>query len=129
METRKQLVGMRARNCAAKIFRFTAPILLIASLLVLYAWPKNKSEENQATAGAVFNDPLVLVLTPQTRVSRTDKEISQLQQRIRESRNLELWLEKLGWAFVAKARESFDPGFYKLAEQCARCLEKRNPQS
>ena len=38
-------------------------------------------------------------------------------------------LEQLGWAFVAKARESFDPGFYKLAEQCARCIEKRNPQS
>ena len=38
-------------------------------------------------------------------------------------------LEQLGWAFVTKARESFDPGFYKLAEQCARCIEKRNPQS
>ena len=30
---------------------------------------------------------------------------------------------------MAKARESFDAGFYKLAEQCARCIEKRNPQS
>ena len=30
---------------------------------------------------------------------------------------------------LPKARESFDPGFYKLAEQCARCIEKRNPQS
>src|SRR4029078_3555825 len=37
--------------------------------------------------------------------------------------------ERLGWAFVAKARESFDPGFYKLAEQCAHSIEKRNPQS
>src|SRR4030095_3080603 len=37
--------------------------------------------------------------------------------------------EHLGCALVAKARESFDPGFYKLAEQCARCIAKRNPQS
>ncbi len=69
------------------------------------------------------------MLGPQTDKSRTDREISQLQQRIREGRNVELWLDRLGWAFVAKARESFDPGFYKLAEQCARSIEKRNPQS
>ena len=69
------------------------------------------------------------MLTPQTGDSRTDKEISRLQQQIRNGRNLQLGLEQLGWAFVTKARESFDPGFYKLAEQCARCIEKRNPQS
>ncbi len=129
METRKQPISMRAHNCAAKVFRSVAPLLLIASLLVLYARPKNKSEANQTTAAAIFDDPLALVLTPQTSDSRIDKEISQLQQRIRDGRNIELWLERLGWAFVAKARESFDPGFYKLAEQCARSIEKRNPQS
>src|SRR6266480_1371010 len=129
METRKQPISMRAHNCAAKVFRSVAPLLLIASLLVLYARPKNKSEANQTTAAAIFDDPLALVLTPQTSDSRIDKEISQLQQRIRDGRNIELWLERLGWAFVAKARESFDPGFYKLAEQCALSIEKRDPQS
>jgi len=69
------------------------------------------------------------VLTPQAGESRADKEISQLQQRVREGRNVELWLDRLGWAFVEKARESFDPGFYKLAEQCARAIETRDPQS
>jgi hypothetical protein len=29
------------------------------------------------------------------------------------------------WLFVKQARLSFDPGFYKLAEQCAACLEAR----
>src|SRR5262249_10496500 len=57
------------------------------------------------------------------------QEISRLQQRIREGRDIELTLEQLGWAFVTKARESFDAGFYKLAEQCALGIEKRNPQS
>src|SRR5437867_2182231 len=129
METRKQPISMRAHNCAAKVFRSVAPLLLIASLLVLYARPKNKSEANQTTAAAIFDDPLALVLTPQTSDSRTDREISRLQQQIRNRRNLQLALEQLGWAFVAKARESFDPGFYKLAEQCAWCIEKSNPQS
>lgn len=34
-------------------------------------------------------------------------------------------LERLGWTFVKKARLSFDAGFYKLAEQCAACMEAR----
>ena len=76
-----------------------------------------------------FDNPLALVLAPQSGDSPVDKEISRLQQQIRNGRNVELWLEQLGWAFVAKARESFDPGLYKLAEQCARSIEKRNPQS
>src|SRR5438552_1967041 len=129
METCKQRISMRAHNCAAKVFRSVAPLLLIASLLVLYARPKNKSEANQTTVAAIFDDPLSLVLTPQTGDSRTDKEISRLQQQIRSGRNVQLWVEQLGWAFVAKARESFDPGFYRLAEQCARLIEKRKPQS
>src|SRR5437867_7003888 len=129
METRKQPISMRAHNCAAKVFRSVAPLLLIASLLVLYARPKNKSEANQTTAAAIFDDPLALVLTPQTSDSRIDREISRLQQQIRSGRNVQLWLEQLGWAVVAKARESFDPGSYKLAEECARCIEKRTPQS
>ena len=33
-------------------------------------------------------------------------------------------IEKLGWRFVEKARRSFDPGYYKLAEQCAACMEE-----
>src|SRR5438128_3235277 len=66
---------------------------------------------------------------PQRGDSRTEREISRLQQQIRGGRNVELGLEQLGWAFVAKARESFDAGFYKLAEQCALCIEKRNPRS
>lgn len=130
METRKQSISMRARNCAGKIFRSVAPLLLIASLLILYSRPKNKSEATETPATtAIFDDPLALVLAPQGDGSRSDKEISRMQQQIRSGRNVDLWLEQLGWAFVAKARESFDSGFYKLAEQCARCIEKRNPQS
>jgi len=104
--------------------------LATACLLVFFHSQKSKNEPNKATVVAAgIDNPLGLVLTPQTGDSHTDREISQLQQRIRDGRNVEPWLDRLGWAFVAKARESFDPGFYKLAEQCARSIEMRNPQS
>jgi len=107
-----------------------ALLLAVGCILVLFLSQKSKNEPNKAPAAVVtFDNTLRLVLTPQTGESRTDGEISQLQRRIREGGNVELWLDRLGWALVAKARESFDPGFYKLAEQCARCIEKQNPQS
>jgi tetratricopeptide (TPR) repeat protein len=131
METRKQRVGKAARKRRGKIWISVLALLLaVGCILVFFLSQKSKNEPNKASAAtATFDNPLSLVLTPQTGESRTDKEISQFQQRIREGRNVELWLSRLGWAFVAKARESFDPGFYKQAEQCARCIENRNPQS
>jgi tetratricopeptide (TPR) repeat protein len=131
METRKQCVGNAATRGRGEILISVSKLLLAtACLLILFLSQKSKDEPNQApaTAGS-FDNPLGLVLTPQTGKSHTDKEISQLQERIREGRSVELWLDRLGWAFVAKARESFDPGFYKLAEQCARAIEMRNAQS
>jgi len=131
METYKQRVGRASRKRRGKVWISVLALLLaVGCILVLFLSQKSKNEPNKAPAAVVtFDNTLRLVLTPQTGESRTDGEISQLQRRIREGRNVELWLDRLGWAFVAKARESFDPGFYKLAEQCARSIELRNPQS
>jgi tetratricopeptide (TPR) repeat protein len=131
METCKQRVGRAATKRCGKIWISVLALLLVtACLLFFFVSQKSENEPNKApVAAAIFDNTLGLVLTPQTGESRTDKEISRLQQRIREGRNVELWLDQLGWAFVAKARESFDPGFYKLADQCALSIEKRNPQS
>jgi tetratricopeptide (TPR) repeat protein len=131
METCKQRVGEAASKRCGKIrISGFALFLPTACLLAIFLSQKSENEPNKApSATATFDSSLGLVLMPQTGEGGTDREISQLQQRIHEGRNVELWLDRLGWAFVAKARESFDPGFYKLAEQCARCIEKRNPQS
>jgi tetratricopeptide (TPR) repeat protein len=113
-----------------RILICVALVIANAGLFIFYPRPKSKSEAEKIPANAaIFDNPLALVLGPQTGENRTDREISQLQQRVREGRNIERWLDRLGWAFVAKARESFDPGFYKLAEECALCIEERNPQS
>jgi tetratricopeptide (TPR) repeat protein len=131
MKTREQAIGRRVHKCSGRILISVVALLLgITCLLIFSTRSKTKTEANTISAQAsTFDDPLALVLTPQTGDGRTDREISRLQQKIRDGKNLPLWLEQLGWAFVAKARESFDPGFYKLAEQCARCIEKRSPQS
>ncbi|MFN0084479.1 MAG: tetratricopeptide repeat protein [Blastocatellia bacterium] len=61
-----------------------------------------------------------------------DKEIAAIQQDLRVSRKpyqTNAMIEQLGWRFVEKARGSFDPGYYKLAEQCALCLESKPAKS
>jgi tetratricopeptide (TPR) repeat protein len=124
MKILKQCIG------DSRILICVALVCANAGLVIFSLRPTSTSEAEKTPANAaIFDKPLALVLVPQSGASPVDKEISRLQQQIRNGRNVELWLEQLGWAFVAKARESFDPGFYKLAEECARSIEKRNPQS
>src|SRR5437867_3173857 len=73
--------------------------------------------------------PLAWVLAPHDGEGRLDSDIRQCQARVRAGTNPEAALERLGWLFVAKARESFDPGYYKLAEQCALRIESSHPRS
>jgi len=54
-----------------------------------------------------------------------DQEIKRQQALIINDGSSDGAFERLGWLFVKQARLSFDPGFYKLAEQCAACLEAR----
>ena len=72
-------------------------------------------------------DPLAIALAPHTGASPLDERIRRSQEQVRESKNMPANLEQLGWLFVAKARASFDPGFYTVAEQCALALDSRQP--
>src|SRR4029434_2659028 len=61
-----------------------------------------------------------------------DREIAGIQQEIRSNAKpfqTTALLRVVGLSFAEKARESFDPGFYKLAEQCALCLESKQGES
>jgi tetratricopeptide (TPR) repeat protein len=82
-----------------------------------------------ANAAISALDPCTLVLAPHAGSERVDREIASTQDEIRRAKDPTRFLEKLGWLFVNKARAGFDPGFYKLAEQCALCLEARQPGS
>ena len=81
--------------------------------------------ETTLPAASKSIDPLALVLAPHTDTGRVDSEIRRFQEQARRGTYPNPALERLGWLFVAKARESFDPGYYKLAEACAQALEAR----
>src|SRR5262245_6452469 len=76
--------------------------------------------------------PCEVALASHSGDAKIDREIARLQQEIRSNARpfqTAAMIEKLGWSFVEKARENFDPGFYKLAEQCALCLESKQGES
>src|ERR1700682_3291406 len=82
---------------------------------------------DEPNGSAIAKDPCALTLLPHEGTDKEDLEIIRLQTRVRNASDSTAWLEELGWAFVAKARISFDPGFYKRAEQCALCLDGKKP--
>jgi tetratricopeptide (TPR) repeat protein len=73
-------------------------------------------------------DPCAIALAAHTGESKLDQEISRLQAEARTGSKRDRALELLGWRFVSKARISSDPGYYKLAEQCADCIEAKSPR-
>ncbi len=105
--------------------RLICPILIIASAIALSAC-RQASGDAPVTAA-----PCEVALAAHSGDAKIDREIARLQQEIRsnaKSFQTTAMIEKLGWSFVEKARESFDPGFYKLAEQCALCLESKRDE-
>jgi len=93
--------------------------------------PPTADSNSSASSPVSTADPCAIALAPHTGTNHIDQQIIRLQQEARRAG--EPWhtayLERLGWAFVTKARISFDPGFYKLAEQCALCIELKKPHS
>ena len=88
------------------------------------AAPESSADENINAASV---DPLAFVLVAHKGSSAADREIQKFQKLAQRGINQHEAIERLGWAFVAKAHESFDPGFYKLAEACANILETDSP--
>jgi tetratricopeptide (TPR) repeat protein len=65
------------------------------------------------------------VLAPLPAGKSIDDDIARQQALVLKGSSSATALEQLGWSFIRKARYSFDAGFYKLAEQCAACMEAR----
>lgn len=71
--------------------------------------------------------PTKLILIPHQGETPLDRKIVSAQQSLAAGKTPDASLETLGWLFIEKARVSYDPGFFKLAEQCALDLEERSP--
>jgi tetratricopeptide (TPR) repeat protein len=79
--------------------------------------------KEKESIGRSPNNSCVIALVPHQGDEPIDHEIKQLQDAARlSSKRIEI-MKRLGWAFVRKARLSYDPGYYKLAEQCSLCVQ------
>lgn len=64
-----------------------------------------------------------MVLTPPEGAAPEDVAIRRWQARVAAPDATASAIEQLGWAYVAKARRTLDPGFFKLAEKCADVMD------
>ena len=64
-----------------------------------------------------------LILAPHPGAASIDEQIRALQRRIAVSGSAGELTGRLGALFITKARQTHDPGFYTLADQCALALE------
>lgn len=107
--------------------------LLCISLLAGCSNDQHKSTSKQigdtTRQANAAQGPCAIAIAPHSGEGRIDQTIIRYQQQVRDAARPVAYLERLGWAFVAKARASFDPGFYKLAEQSALCIETKKPGS
>ncbi|MDQ3198768.1 MAG: tetratricopeptide repeat protein [Verrucomicrobiota bacterium] len=88
------------------------------------------SQAPVAKPAAPPSTPLQVVLTPLGGTAKIDRDIAGFQNRIKTTPDqAPALLERLGWSFVEKARISSDPGYYKLAEQCAAAIVQMKPDS
>ncbi|HEU4432051.1 MAG TPA: hypothetical protein VFR51_01560 [Pyrinomonadaceae bacterium] len=111
--------------------RNAAVLLLLSSFVVVGVGFAKKTfwtaGEKSTVKDSIQPASCRFVLAPPMPVDKPiDQEIKQQQALIMKGASSDAAaFERLGWLFVKKARLSFDAGFYKLAEQCAACLEAR----
>ena len=96
-------------------------LLLLASSLLALAAPTLRA------APATLDERIILV--PDAGTDKEDRDITQWQARIRIAAGSEQAVagayERLGWAYMAKARRTLDAGYYKLAEKTADVMDAR----
>jgi tetratricopeptide (TPR) repeat protein len=89
------------------------------------AWPASLKRTQGVSVPS--NDACAIALVPHQGDEPIDREIRRLQSEAQSGTKGIETVKRLGWAFVGKARSSYDPGFYKLAEQCALCVRSTQP--
>ena len=107
-------------------FPIVISVFIVAGVVAVRGMFPSDSENLRVTDSPDQPAACRLVLAPLSGDKPIDREIAQQQSLIVRGKFSPVALEKLGWLYVKKARLSFDTGFYKLAEQCAVCLEARD---
>jgi tetratricopeptide (TPR) repeat protein len=110
-----------------KLLTCSLRVVTIASALIAVL-PGCTSRGGQAFPTVLATSlPCEIALAPLKGDTTLDLNIAQFQKRARTSKDSIIELERVGWLLVAKARQTLDPGYYKLAQECALCMETRQP--
>ena len=110
---------------------FFAVLLVVALEPLKFAFSTDQRSANskeEAPIPVSVNIASAIALAPHQGDEPIDREIRRLQAQVRAGKRRPETMKRLGWAFVRKARLSCDPGYYKLAEQCALSVEFENPK-
>ena len=102
-------------------------LLAVIGESMFYFSPPSGAKRTHSVGVATPLDSLRVVLTPMSGGGAIDTEISTLQAKIKAAPKRTELLERLGWALVAKARLTSDPGFYNLAEEAGKAIRATLP--
>jgi tetratricopeptide (TPR) repeat protein len=102
----------------------TIRILVISALVVWLTACSRTSSPEKTTESIGFDRGCVVAMAAN---QGGDDAIAKLQQDLRDHRAPARAAEQLGYRFISRARLTNDPGFYKMAEQTAACLESITP--
>ncbi len=108
------------------LLEFICPLAFVVAL----AFAATGCGAAQSATEPALPKPCALALAAQAGSDKLDQEIARWQQKARSEKQdvANLSLEQLGWKYIEKARATYDPGYFKLAEACAECLTTRTSQ-
>src|ERR1017187_8606814 len=105
---------------------FHRRVLFLAGCAAAFCEPR-AAGASPAAGGASLDEKIILVQPSGS--AREDSDIVIWQKRVRagqEAGPVSLGnYERLGWAYIAKARRTLDAGYYKLAEKTADVMDAR----
>lgn len=115
---------------------FTIPVASLAGAALvagLLPWPVPVRAHGQQAGPEPAGTAVATLLeddeaSPREHASEGADDIALLRRRMRETGPSPLLLERLGWAFVARARASGDHDDYARAERCARAIRETAPK-
>jgi tetratricopeptide (TPR) repeat protein len=100
------------------------PLLLLAACALALGGARSSLAGSTAPAPSLDER---IILVPPTGSEREDREIALWQGRIKASLAANQITpgsyERLGWAYISKARRTLDAGYYKLAEKTADVMD------
>lgn len=106
------------------------PVSILSSLLLIIT-ACNQSQPD--TPGETVSEKIIeidscdIALTAGSDIN-IESQITGYQDAVNKNTQALINLEKLGWAFIAQARSTFDNGYYNLALETSKCIQQKDSE-